>query len=403
VSIDNLCLYIDSQQSNGDCPNFRVNENGIVLSSAKTVPIYTKFSTAPVMRQISRIIIVNKHYFFLATGIWLVAVSAGSALDSIKTKNGGILGKIVSASPLSVEIEQGVNADRKEIPVNQIDIIFFNDELGALRNAKNSILNEHYEEALNVLSRLKIDVVTRKELREDIEFYIAFSTAQLAIGGSGKIPDAGRLMIAFIKNYPDSYHYFQACEIVGDLLVANRSFAQAEEYYAKLAKAPWPDYQMRAGVAIGRALLAQGKISEALNAFEKVIADDKNDALSQAQYQAAKMGKASVLVAMKKNDEAVKLIQSVLNQANPDDTGVMARAYNILGNALRQEGKKKEAVLAFLHVDLLYSFSADSHAEALWNLAELWDELHKTDRAARARQVLEQQYKSSPWAQKGGQ
>jgi tetratricopeptide (TPR) repeat protein len=210
-------------------------------------------------------------------------------------------------------------------------------------------------------------------------------------------------MIAFTKNYPDSYHYFQACEIVGDLLVANRSYAQAEEYYAKVAKAPWPDYQMRAGVAIGRALLAQGKHSEALNAFEKVLANERKDALSQAQSMAARMGKAAVLVDMKKNDEAVKLVQSVLNQADPDDAGAMARAYNILGNALRQEGKKKEAILAFLHVDLLYASVPDAHAEALWNLAELWDELHKIDRAARARQILEQQYKNSPWAQKGGQ
>ena len=93
-------------------------------------------------------------------------------------------------------------------------------------------------------------------------------------------------MIAFTKNYPDSYHYFQACEIVGDLLVANRSFDQAEEYYAKVAKAPWPDYQMRAGVAIGRALLAHGKNSEALDAFEKVLANQGQDALSQAQILA---------------------------------------------------------------------------------------------------------------------
>ncbi len=178
--------------------------------------------------------------------------------------------------------------------------------------------------------------------------------AHLAIGGAGKIADAGRLMIAFTKNYPDSYHYFQACEIVGDLLVANRSFDQAEEYYAKVAKAPWPDYQMRAGVAIGRALLAHGKNSQALDAFEKVLANQGEDALSQAQILAANLGKAAVLVAMKKNDEAVVLINSILNKADPEDAGNMARAYNILGNALRQQGKTKEAVLAFLHVDLLY-------------------------------------------------
>jgi tetratricopeptide (TPR) repeat protein len=346
---------------------------------------------------------VNKNYLFLAAGIWLAAVSSSAALDSIKTKNSSILCKIVSTSPLTVEITQGANSEHKEIPVDQIDVIYYSEEPVSLKNAKNNILGGHYEEALNMLSRLKTDTISRKELREDIDYYTALSSAHLAIDGSGKIADAGRLMIAFAKNYPDSYHYFQACEVVGDLLVANRSFAQAEEYYAKLAKAPWPDYQMRAGTAIGRALLAQGKNSAALDAFEKVLANPADDALSQVQSQAAKLGKAAVLVAMKKNAEAVDLINSILNQADPDDADNMARAYNILGNALRQQGKTKEAILAFLHVDLLYPSLPDAHAEALWNLARLWDDLHKTDRAARARQVLEQQYKNSPWAQKADQ
>lgn len=346
---------------------------------------------------------MHKYYIFLAAVAWLIAVSLGEALDSIKAKSGGILGKIVGTSHLKIEIEQGANAERKEIPVNQIDIVYYSDEPGPLKTAKNYILSEHYKEALNALARLKIDSISRKELHEDIEFYTALATAQLAIGGSGKIADAGRMMVAFTKNYPDSYHYFQACEIVGDLLVANRSYAQAEEYYAKLAKAPWLDYQMRAGVAMGRALMAEGKNSEALNAFENVLAKQSQDDLSQAQHLAAKMGKAAALAAMKKNDDALKLIESVIHQVDPEDAAAMARAYNVLGNALRQGGKNKEAVLAFLHVDLLYSSVPDAHAEALYNLAELWDELHKTDRAARARQILEQQYPNSPWAQKGGQ
>jgi tetratricopeptide (TPR) repeat protein len=340
----------------------------------------------------------------LVIAAWLTAASAGFALDSIKTKSGGVLGKIVSASPLKIEVEQTAapSAERKEIPVNQIEVIFYGEEPGTLKNVKNSILGERYEEASTALSKLKTDVISRKELREDVEFYTALCAAKLAIGGSGKIADAGRLMIAFIKNYPESYHCFQACEMVGDLLAANRSYTQAEEYYAKVAKAPWPDYQMKAGVAIGRVFLAQGKNSEALIAFEKVLANQSEDALAKSQLLSAKLGKASVLTAMNKTDEAEKLIDSILSQTDPENSAVMARAYNVLGNALRKEGKNKEALMAFMRVDLLYSSVPDAHAEALYNLAELWDEFRKTDRAARARQTLEQQYKNSPWAQRGG-
>ena len=102
---------------------------------------------------------MNKQCILLSAGAWLIAASVGMGVDSIKTKSGSVLGKIISASPFKVEIEQGAMAERKEIPVNQIDFIFYNDEPGLLKNAKNNILGERYEEALNAVARLKTDAV----------------------------------------------------------------------------------------------------------------------------------------------------------------------------------------------------------------------------------------------------
>jgi tetratricopeptide (TPR) repeat protein len=341
---------------------------------------------------------MHKFHFFLAMGAWLIAVSAAAALDSIKTKSGVISGKIIRTSPLKVEIEQ--NDASKEIAVNQIENITYDSEPYSLKEAKKSIRDEKYEDALKTLGHIKSDDISRKELLEDIDFYNALVASHLALNEPGKIADAGRLMIAFIKKYPDSYHYFQACEIVGNLLVENRSYAEAEDYYAKVAKAPWQDYQFRAAVAMGRVLLAQDKRAEALKTFENVLANPAEGPLSKPQIQAAKIGKAAVLAAMKQNDKAVELVETLIRQADPEDADTLARCYNVLGTALRQSGKDKEAMLAFMHVDLLYPSVSDAHAEALYNLAELWDKLHKTERAVRARQILVQQYKTSPWAQK---
>ena len=52
-------------------------------------------------------------------------------------------------------------------------------------------------------------------------------------------------------------------------------------------------------------------------------------------------------------------------------------AYNALGTALRKAGKPKEAILAFLHVHLLYSTQPDLDAEAVANLEKLFTETHK--------------------------
>jgi hypothetical protein len=48
---------------------------------------------------------------------------------------------------------------------------------------------------------------------------------------------------------------------------------------------------------------------------------------------------------------------------------------------------------------LLYYKSPDTHAEALANLAALFDELHKPKHAQGVRETLKRQYGASRWAQ----
>jgi tetratricopeptide (TPR) repeat protein len=209
-------------------------------------------------------------------------------------------------------------------------------------------------------------------------------------------------MKTFADEHPDSYHYFEASEIVGDLLVAIHQHGKAADYYGRLDKAPWPEYKMKAGVAAGRALVDQGKAAEGVAAFDRVIANDADGAAAAWQRMMATLGKAGALVLLKRPDEAVKIVEEVIKKGNSDDAPLMARAYNVLGTAERQAGHSTEALLAFLRVDQLYANVADAHAEALANLVDLWTERHMIERARRARQTLREKYKDSPWAKKAG-
>ena len=206
------------------------------------------------------------------------------------------------------------------------------------------------------------------------------------------------MLNAFVKDYPDSYHWLKANEVVGDLLVANKSFGAAAVFYDKLAKTPWPDYQMKAKVAIGQARIAEGKPAEAMQAFDDVLAAKATDAAAETQKLYARLGKGRCLALQNKPDEAVKLAEDIIAAANPEQTRLLARAYNVLGTAHRQAKKPGDALLAFLHVDVLYFSSPEDHAEALANLAELWNEVHKPERAVQARATLMQRYKNSRWA-----
>ncbi|MBN2579329.1 MAG: tetratricopeptide repeat protein [Pirellulales bacterium] len=347
---------------------------------------------------------MNRLQIFFSLVALLFAAGAGEAFDMIKTTSGTTSGNVLSLSPFQVKLQRGSSGPTKEIPVNQIIFVTFDKEPFALKTAKNLIAVEHrYQDGLAALEKVKPeDLSDRPELQEEWEFYRALAEAKLALEGSGAVIDAGKQMLAFVNRHPASYHYLEGCEMVGNLLVANRSFAQAEEYFGKLASAPWPDYRIKAGVAIGWAQLDRGKTDEALKSFESALGVTGGEGpLVQSQRQAAELGKAAVLTAQKKSAEAIDALQTLLQKADPDDGKLMARAYNTLGTAYRQSGQPKEALLAFLTTHLLYpTGSAETHAEALYNLGELWEKVRKPERAAEARKILAERYKNSPWAKK---
>jgi tetratricopeptide (TPR) repeat protein len=338
----------------------------------------------------------------LALALSFALAGTAAAFDTIKTNKGSVYGDIVGMDATKVETRQSTaNALVKQIPVNEILTVFYDGEPSDLKAAKNHTLAGRFAEAWAALNKIS-KTPERQEILQDIAFYKALCAAKLALAGNMKIGDAGRMMRAFADANPKSYHYFEAAEVVGDLLVAVGSYGPAAEYYARLDAAPWPDYRMRAGVATGRALLNQGKVDEALAAFDKVLATTAEGDSAQQQRLAATLGKAAALVASKKSDEAITIVDGFLEKADPENAPLMARAYNILGTAQRQAGHVKEALLAFLHVDILYASAHDAHAEALANLAELWEQVHKTERANRARKTLEELYPESPWAKKEG-
>jgi len=155
---------------------------------------------------------------------------------------------------------------------------------------------------------------------------------------------------------------------------------------------------MRAGVAIGRARLAQpGKEKEAKAAFDAALKIPGQGEAYDLLKLSATLGLAQCLAA-DEPDAAVKMVNDILAKADIEDTELHARAYNALGIAHRKAGRNTEALMAFLHVDVLYFAVPEAHAEALYNLAQLWDKRQKPNRARRAKQILAEQYSNSRWS-----
>ncbi len=322
---------------------------------------------------------------------------AQSDFDRIHLQTGqpvaGHIGEITK-DKVTIQVLQGT----KEFPVNEIKFIQFAGEPRDLLEARNDALQGHFEQVIETLDKIPPPQRgTVESIRQEIDYYNALASARLAAGGSGDAQTAGHALLAFVAANKDSYHFYDANEVIGDLLVAIGRADQAPTYYNELANAPWPDFKMRAAAGLGRAYLAQDKPDAAMTQFDAILTSDVKGKLMDNLLPLARIGKAECLIKQNRANDAIKLLQEVIDKAAPENTLVLAMAYNTLGEAYLQTQQPKDALYAFLHVDVLYNQVPDQHAEALYQLKQLWEQLSRPDRAKQAAATLKTKYASSRW------
>ena len=157
---------------------------------------------------------------------------------------------------------------------------------------------------------------------------------------------------------------------------------------------------MAAKVALARVALAENKIPEAQTAFEAVAGMTAKGPSEESRKLEAKLGLARCLQLQSKFDDAIKLLDEVIIQSSPEDSKVQAEAYVRQGDCYQSSSKTKDALLAYLHVDVLFSTEKSYHPEALYHLSRLWALVQQPDRANEAADKLTAEYPNSPWSQK---
>lgn len=337
--------------------------------------------------------------------IWLAAAPAALA-DVIHLKDGTELSGTIPSGGISrtqVRIQRG--GQTQSVPVNQILWIRLEDkEPITLHTIRRQVLEGNYDGALKNIRQveeLDPEKVKDPDAKQEVLFYRARALAGSALesGDVEKVRQAGKALVQFVKQYPQSWHYYEANELIGRLLLAVNKPQDAATYFARLEEAPWPDVQLQGRILAAEALLKQGKAEEALGRFEQVLQQARGNPQLQQVQRGATVGKATALAALGRFQQAIPLLESVINEIPPEDHALRATLYNALGTSQEKAGNKREALLAFLHVDLLY-FRADpdQHAQALYHLSRLWDELGHPDRARDARTRLLTRYRTSRWA-----
>jgi tetratricopeptide (TPR) repeat protein len=336
---------------------------------------------------------------------WLAIFTLGTATvsaqgrDQVDPLRGATAsGTILRVSPTEVTIE--VRGSQTTFAVNEIRRISFADEPNELRRARESILLGELETGLDTLQRIDPSNVERDLVSQDIQYYTAYCQGKLALSGGGDKAAAVAALLDFVRGSRESFHFFEAAELLGDLAVALGSYENAAKYYSVLSAAPWPEYQLRGDLLQARALAGQGQFTEALAKYTSVVDStiDTPDAIRLRLL--ARVGQAACFAETDRPDEGVTLLEGLIAENDPQDAELFGRAYNALGRCFLKMGKTKDALLAFLHVDLLFFAASDAHAEALYFLAQAWEAVNKSDRAIEARNTLRQRYAGSTWARR---
>ncbi|MDG2382933.1 MAG: hypothetical protein P8N76_14790 [Pirellulaceae bacterium] len=335
----------------------------------------------------------------------LMLVSTLSAQDTVtlnrRTRRGSkVLGNIKTANRNEVIVE--TSGSERTIPVNEIDRIGLAGEPAPLRQGRASIHSGQYEQALKSLDDVRIPSGASDILKQEAAFYRASAMANLALRGTGSPNNAISLLLAFVKNKTtrNSYHFYETVELLGDLALMIGSYDKANLYYKQLAKAPWPEYKLKSAVLEGAALRAEGKFNDAVTKFDQALSAQIDDPESMRQQTFAQIGKAASIAELGKTDEAIQTLEDVVAKNDAADAQLFAQAYLAQGAAYRKANRPLDAVLAYLHVDLMFFNQRDAHAEALFYLSELWPKVNSPDRGVQARSLLKSRYGSTGWAKR---
>ncbi len=330
-------------------------------------------------------------------GIFLIlfALQAG-AQDRIRLLSGSVSGEITQTTRLEVTIEK--KGEETVVPITRIRSLLFGGEPSVLSQARVNIENGGYKTAQKKLASISKESLKKRLVRQDVAYYQALCLAKLAIAGESDPAEAGRALRAFAREHGDSYHYYGAVRTMGDLLVAIDRPDDAIKLYGRLTSTPYVSMQVRGEMLSGRALQAAGRHAEAIARFDVALrlkSDELTGDVAERtgrQQLAAQLGKAESLAITGEIDSALELTSEVLRKCDRGATTLLAAAYNTRGRCYEESGRSTDAMLAYLHTDLLFSSDTATHAEALHHLAALWKKAGKREEAKEANNELQRRY-----------
>ncbi|MFM7207715.1 MAG: hypothetical protein ACKO4T_13720 [Planctomycetaceae bacterium] len=330
------------------------------------------------------------------------AAAEEPAQDRVRLLDGSeIRGEITDMSPNSLTLE--TKDGSSSVSIEAVREVRFGGEPDGLRDARTLVLRRDGTAALAELETIDADELREAdaEIRDDVSFVKAAATALQALATGTDLARGQKLAADFVAAHPRSVHLYAMQELLGDLLAAQGRPVDAARAYDALAGGP-PAVAVRAATRKADLQFREGRFAEAQRGYEaaaKAAAGIKGKAGLRSVRQ-ADLGRARCLISQERAADAVAAVSAIL-AGDDADAATLGGVFNVLGAAQRAlPGHEQDALIAFLTVDLVHNEVAEDHAEALFNLVELWEQVNFPERAREARQALETTYPQSPWTKR---
>lgn len=293
-----------------------------------------------------------------------------------------------------------VRGTAQDIPVSEIRQVVFAQEPSQLRRVRELVENGQLENARDTLARIDRARVRRPEISQEIEYLDLYCRAKLALASGKEMRSVVPRLIGFLKQHSDNYRYYEAVSLLGDMALAMGRYAVAAKYYGELQRSSSPELKLHGLLKQADAQLAEGEFEQAAATYREALDIQVSSTEANRKKTLARIGVARCQAERGKPAEAIAPLEEVIDETSLDDVETFARAYNALGAAYRNDGKFQDAILAYLHTDLLFHRAADAHAESLYYLSELLEATNRSERARQARATLQNRYPASQWVRR---
>lgn len=332
--------------------------------------------------------------------ILIVGTSSAKGADTIRLLPQGsksLVGTISKISPQEVEIVRSINNVSIKVPANTISVTQYDQEPSQMAALRTAVLGSRFEEALEIAKKLESENFSKSYVKEDYDFFVAYATTQIALydlENRRQIQNAIVLNGTFLQKHSRSYHFFPVWELLGELYVASGNMERAFQAFTQLNKAPWIETKWKSNLSLGNICLIQSRVDEAKTYFQTVLDSIENsdnsaktDGAERARTE-SQIGLAKCLLQSGKLEEGIAALEKLSIQTDSEDAKLQAAIYFSLGEAYEEMKNPHEAILAYLHIDILFPSAKTERIAAMKRLIVLWNQVNRPERSAEVERTL---------------